>query len=328
MSAYPWQTAQQRRLVAQREQGKLPHALLLAGPRHVGKRDFAFAAAGYLLCQSSRAGEPCGQCDNCHLVNAGTHPDFRLIHPEESKLIRIEQIRDLIEWAGQTAQRGGFKVVVIEPAEQMNVNSANALLKCLEEPADNTVMMLVSDLPGRLLPTIRSRCQHLRFGIPAAQDALGWLHGELPDGEELELKLRIAGGAPLAVTERFDEAWLARRREVVAAIEQLVNAGSPLDVARTFARSDAIADLGIVYSIFADSLRLKLVDDEGGEKVLKNNDIKDILDKVSNAMTTPRLLAVLDAVGHAREIVAGPSNPNPQLLFESLMVEISASCKA
>jgi DNA polymerase III subunit delta' len=145
---YPWQAAERKRLVQQREADKMPHALLLSGARHLGKRDFALCMAGYLLCGTPVAGDPCGTCANCHLVAAGTHPDLRLIEPEGSKLIKIEQIRELTDWVNQTAQRGGFKVALIHPAEQMNLNAANALLKSLEEPSAGTVIILVSETPA------------------------------------------------------------------------------------------------------------------------------------------------------------------------------------
>ncbi|HKI74426.1 MAG TPA: DNA polymerase III subunit, partial [Pseudomonadales bacterium] len=152
---YPWHDKQKHQLMQLRTAEKLPHALLLSGPAWLGKQDFALATAAMLLCETPRDGMPCGDCPGCHLMAAGTHSDFRLIEPEDSRLIKIEQVRDLIEWVNQTPQRGGYKVVVVHPAESMNVNSANAMLKCLEEPTDRTLIMLVSDLPGRLLPTIR-----------------------------------------------------------------------------------------------------------------------------------------------------------------------------
>ena len=146
---YPWQEKHRDRLVGLHKVDKLPHALLLSGPAYLGKRDFAFALAALLLCRAPRSGEPCGDCAGCHLFNAGTHPDFRVIEPEGSRSIVIEQIRDLIDWVNQTSQRGGLKAVVIYPAEQMNVHAANALLM----PCEGVVICLVlrqSRLPPAL----------------------------------------------------------------------------------------------------------------------------------------------------------------------------------
>ncbi|MEX2326360.1 MAG: DNA polymerase III subunit delta', partial [Pseudomonadales bacterium] len=230
---YPWHSAHFDRIVRMRAGDKLPHALLFSGPENLGKRDFAMAIAAFMMCRSPHLSSRCEQCDNCRLFNAGTHPDFRLVSPQDSKLIKIEQIRDLIEWSNQTPQRGGARTVVIAPAEQMNVYSANALLKFLEEPGTNTLIMLVTDLPGRLLPTIRSRCQHFDFTIPERELALSWLKNRVDGvGPDVELLLSIAGGAPLAVANDYTEAFLARRHELADAIGSLIEGENPLVVAR------------------------------------------------------------------------------------------------
>lgn len=317
---YPWQETLHARLARLHESDRLPHALLLSGPRHLGKRAFALAMAGYVLCAAPSGGAHCGSCDNCRLIAAGTHPDFRHITPTDSKLIRIEQIRDLIDWAGQTAQRSGMRAVVIEPAEQMNVYSANALLKCLEEPGDRMLIMLVSDQPGRLLPTIRSRCQHVDFTIPSADESLDWLRAQKPESDQLDLLLSIGGGAPLSVMFEFDEAFLERRTEVAGAMEQLVMGRNPLDVARTFAKGEPDLDLALIYSLFADALRLQLTQDEN---ILKNRDLSDVVEKLAGKLSRTGLFRSIDAIARDRRVVSGSSNANVALLFEALMVEIA-----
>lgn len=331
----PWHRALHERLVKMHETDRLPHALLLGGPRHVGKRHFALAAAAYFLCQRPDKGRQCGECDNCLLLRAGTHPDFRRIFPEERKngkstgvmnerkLIVIEQIRHMIDWSGQTAQRGGMKAVVIHPAEQMNLNAANALLKCLEEPTANTVIILVSDQPGRLLPTIRSRCQHFDFAMPTAAESLPWLTRADPSRSEsdFELLLSISGGAPLAALEVYDDDYLGRRREVARALEQLSRGGNPLDVAKPFARSDAIIDLSILESLLADAVRIAV---GGGENLIKNKDLQPVLGRLQSSLSPRDMLRCIELVGRERRSAAGPSNPNVALLFEALFVDIAS----
>ena len=334
----PWHADLHERLIRLRKSNRMPHALLFSGPPHTGKRSFALAAASWLLCQEPADGRQCGECDNCLLLKAGTHPDIRRIYPEERKagkstgvmnerkLIVIDQIRDMIEWSGQNAQRGGMKVVIVHPAEQMNINSANALLKCLEEPAADTVIILVSDQPGRLLPTIRSRCQHFDFRVPGAEESLRWLLTECPEkGEdELRLLLSISAGAPLAVLEEFDEDYLKRRSEVASAIEQLVRGSNPLDAAKPLARGDAVVDLGILESIFADAARKSV---GGDEKVIKNKDMESLLARLEQAMSPPELLGCIELIAEGRRSAASPSNPNISLLTEALFVDISARCR-
>lgn len=163
---------------------RMPHALLLKGPRGVGKLEFALHVAQSLLCeQTGDDGMACGQCASCRWYAQDSHPDFRLIQPQAlseseesddketskkkpSQQISVEQIRTLTDFANLSAHQGGFRVVVIHPAESMNSNAANALLKTLEEPAGNMMILLVSHKPQQLLPTILSRCMALPMPLP------------------------------------------------------------------------------------------------------------------------------------------------------------------
>lgn len=320
---YPWQVSHRDRLQRLYANDKLPHALLLSGPAYLGKLEFARVMATLLLCRTPKDGQPCGECDGCRLVAAGTHPDFHMVTPEDSRLIRIEQIREVIDWVNQTAQRGGVKVVIVYPAEQMNASAANALLKCLEEPGDRTLFMLVSDQHGRLLPTIRSRCQLVNFTIPATRDALAWLAEQKPNLESPELLLAMAGGAPLAVLERYDDAFLERRAAIDKAMAGLLRGSNPLDAARVLTTEPG-ESLEVLHGLFADALRLALSDNEN---LIKNKDLESTVKACRVAMDRQALLAALDAVNRDQQAVAGPSNPNVQLLMEALMVEIADLCR-
>src|SRR5688572_26938007 len=156
-SLLPWQQAQFNRLHALWSNARLAHAWLLTGLPGVGKLSFALHLTRHLLCRQATAQGPCGNCQDCHLFSVGSHPDWLLLQPETRQL-KIEQIRDAIGFAQNTSQRGGAKVIVLEPAEAMNLNAANALLKILEEPPAGTFLLLISGQPGLLLPTLRSRC--------------------------------------------------------------------------------------------------------------------------------------------------------------------------
>jgi DNA polymerase-3 subunit delta' len=148
---------------------QLPHALLLSGAAEIDKKSFALRFAKLLLCQQSiNLKEACDNCHACQLFNAETHPDFHLIQPlEDGKIIKVDQVRDLIAKLNQTAQQGCYKVAIITPAEVLPVAAANALLKTLEEPAAQTLFVLISDSPGILPATIRSRCQSIVFSANA-----------------------------------------------------------------------------------------------------------------------------------------------------------------
>lgn len=181
---------------------RLPHALLLIGQKGLGKFALAREFAASLLCeQTTPEGRACGKCQACHWFEQGHHPDFRLLQPEAlaetleveegkkkpSQQITIDQVRALDEFLGVGSHRGGLNIVLVNPAEAMNRNAANAILKILEEPPAKILFLLVSSEPARLLPTIRSRCQVLPIRVPnfeqataalnaaGVQDAARWL---------------------------------------------------------------------------------------------------------------------------------------------------------
>lgn len=203
--------------------GRMPHALLLAGPKGGGKRDFAMALAGRLLCEKASGNEEaCGTCPSCRWFSGGNHPDFRLIQPDadgqenleeesepavqkkKSDQIRIHQIRALDDFLGIGTHRQGPKVIILQPAEAMNHATANSLLKALEEPSTSTLFILVTDNKKRLLATILSRCHTLNFPKPSEAMSLAWLQGSnVPHAEDL---LAHAGGMPLAAQEEA-AAW-------------------------------------------------------------------------------------------------------------------------
>ncbi|CAG1004130.1 DNA polymerase III subunit delta' [Myxococcaceae bacterium] len=220
---YPWQARFAAEWLARRE--SWPHALLLHGPAGFGKR----ALAGFLvqgcLCEAPQADAvPCGICPSCHWLREGLHPDLRWIEPVvaedegETKvrpeIIRIEQIRELADFVMLSAHRRGRKAVVIAPAEAMNTAAANALLKTLEEPPPGTLLLLVSDRPGRLPATVLSRCTKLAAPRPDAEASLAWLRHE--GCSAADALLAQAGGAPLRARELGDATYQAERSAFLA----------------------------------------------------------------------------------------------------------------
>ena len=181
---YPWQHEPWQRWVGLRS--RLPHAILLKGPQGIGKFDFAINLAQSLLCEKPLAdGLACQDCPSCHWFQQETHPDFRLLQPDAlaeedgeereagkkkpSRQISVDQVRALADFANLSAHRGGHRVVLIHPAEAMNTNAANALLKTLEEPSARMLIILVSHKPQQLLPTILSRCLTLAMPMPTLE---------------------------------------------------------------------------------------------------------------------------------------------------------------
>lgn len=223
-SVLPWQQNTLGQLLAMYRVNRLPHALMLAGPEGCGKRIFAATIASILLCRKvdteTTTMAPCGNCDGCALVQAGSHGDMRWLMPEEGKrAIGVEPIREAIRFVQQTAGYGSHKVLVITPAEVMTTAAANALLKTLEEPAGDSFICLVSHRPNDLPVTVRSRCQTLAFPAPPVEESLAWLRHTLPSSDKADIALQMSDGRPLeafrlATTETLDE--IARIRDVLA----------------------------------------------------------------------------------------------------------------
>jgi DNA polymerase-3 subunit delta' len=199
--------------------GRLPHAILMQSGEGMGEFEFAQACAQSMLCEGPQAGErPCGTCHACSWFSLGNHPDFRLIVPESmalesreegaepakkrSEQIRIEQVRELADFLAVGTHRGGPRVILIYPAEAMNANTQNALLKNLEEPPLATVFLLVTTQPERLLATVRSRCLRFTLPFPPSEPVLRWLKEQ--GLRQPEATLAGAGGAPLAALKAAD----------------------------------------------------------------------------------------------------------------------------
>jgi DNA polymerase-3 subunit delta' len=211
LETLPWHEALWTRMRASREAGRIAHAMLLAGPRGVGKRMFANRLASWLLCETGGA-DPCSRCRSCRLLQAGSHPDFFRLQPEEDKRdISIDAVRELSERLALTSNHRGLRVAVIEPADSLNLNGVNALLKTIEEPPAGSHLLLISERPMMLAATLRSRCQILRFGVPPFEQALAWLRGRKP--EAAETLLAQAHGAPLRALELIDSGAHEQRAE-------------------------------------------------------------------------------------------------------------------
>ena len=232
-----WHQAHWQRLQSRLARGALPHALLLCGPGGLGKRAFLQRFMRGLLCERPHEGEACGQCRACLLLAAGTHPDFLTVgygvrkDGVQRKEIVVDQIRELSARLAMASQFGGWQVVVIDPADAMNAAAANALLKTLEEPSAQTLLLLVADAPWRLPQTIRSRCQRIEFPLPSQAEAMAWLSAQ--GVADPAAALEAAGGNPGLARAWAEQGALARRQAVRKDLAALAaGRAEPMEVAR------------------------------------------------------------------------------------------------
>jgi DNA polymerase-3 subunit delta' len=324
LAPHTWHAGQWTLLSDAHSQGRLPHALLLAGPEGVGKRRFAQALTNYLLCLQPTAAGACGECRSCRLVAAQTHPDRVWIAPEEnSRAVKIDQIRALTDFVAKTSQMGGKKIAVIEPAESMNTNAANALLKNLEEPAGDTHLVLVSDAPGRLLPTIRSRCLQTVFGVPAASDSLSWLVSITGSNVSAERLLRLAGGRPIAALAMHEGDTLTLRdglREIWLALWQQRDCFSAATRWMEYEHVDVLYWAAVWLQ---DAIRSKAGAD--ADSISDVESAQHFAKAAQNWVSwndAAGLLAKLDQVNEIRRQLATGANPNKQLLLENLAANL------
>ncbi|WP_144207147.1 DNA polymerase III subunit delta' [Shewanella donghaensis] len=207
LNQLPWLDEPFQRFLNELMNGHSAHAQLLTIDTALGGHTFAHEMAHAAMCTHLTPVGACGHCKSCLLFQAGTHPDCHIIKADGNQ-IKVDQIRDLCQKLTVTAQQGGQRVAIIQNCEQFNLASANALLKTLEEPGNNILIILQTDVPSRLLATVKSRCQNIAFTTPDKQQVLAWLssHQLLPqpkNGEkphDVTWCLSMIGG-PLKLAE-------------------------------------------------------------------------------------------------------------------------------
>lgn len=313
----PWQSSLWAQF-AERQQHA--HAYLLHGPAGIGKRQFAEHLRARLLCLLPQDGFACGRCKGCLLLAAGTHPDSFTLEPEEAdKAIKVDQVRELVDFVVQTAQLGGRKVILLEPAEAMNINAANALLKSLEEPSGDTVLLLISHQPSRLLPTIKSRCVQQAFVQPGETQSLDWLASRLPTlaVEEHLLLLQLAGGSPL-LAQRLQELGVqAFRGKVVEGIKALFK---QQNTASQLAEQWNDVPLTLLFDWFSQWAHLILCYRlSGDEQLLGLPDMRRVLQYLADRCDAHKIIELQQWLLEQRQNVLHKANLNRLLLLEATL---------
>ena len=289
------------------EQQRLPHAVLLAGPVGVGKRAAAAWMVGHRLAVAGTPDLP------QYPVEPPEHADLQWLKaPEGKQAIGIEQIRDLVNGLSLTSYAGGAKAAVIEPANAMTTNAANSLLKTLEEPPGDTLIVLIADRTGHLPATIFSRCQRIDFSPPTEPEGLAWLE-RLQHNSAWAEAFRVAGGAPLAAVaavEQIDTSN-AMARDFAA-----VGAGriSAIEVAARWSKIEP----AFVLDWLARQLQISIRAASG----IRSGTAGSAIDEsVLRRMDMRNLFCYLDIINRLRAQSAG--SYNVQLTLESLLIDWS-----
>lgn len=340
---HPWNRPLAQGLV--RDMNRIPHALLFAGVRGLGKNDFALWLAQLLLCRNTTpAGGACGVCQSCTLFSAGTHPDLHVIQPEsaarasesllakyalrylpekknkdtrDSTTIRIDQVRDLIDSSQTRPQISGCRVLIFSPADVMNTNAANSLLKLLEEPPPDSYLLLVADRPAQLAATIRSRCNRIDFRPPDRIEAQAWLEGRGVKGSNSELLLALSGSAPLEAIRLAEQDFPGQRDQLIADLAGL-GAGQvdPLAVAGRWRQLGADRCLAWMQGWLHDLIRLRL---NPAANPAHNPDRRDRLQALEKRLDLNQLFRFAEIVAQNRHRLGG--SLDEQLLMEDTLIQ-------
>ncbi len=315
---YPWLAVPWQRLCSYLSSGRMPPALLLTGKRGLGKTLLAKTFAQRLLCRDPASRVPCGHCEGCRLVAAGTHPDFLVIEPEETgKPIKVEAIRALIARLALRTHFGGYRVVLMVPAHLMNRHAANSVLKTLEEPDAATVFLLVTEAPEVLPVTVRSRCQTISMALPARTALIDWLRGR-GAGNQAETVCAIAGGAPFPAMELLNTDTVTRRRRVFESWAELAAGhADPVSAAATWEKS-ADDTVHWVAGWVEDLIRIRHAPDRTSRH---NPDLHDALARLAPGVDVPGLFRYQDLLGYAKRSLT--TQINRQFLMEELAIHWS-----
>ncbi|MDB6083359.1 MAG: hypothetical protein JWN43_1240 [Gammaproteobacteria bacterium] len=310
----PWLRESQQRLRDSLLAQRLPHSSLFLSAPGLGAERLANWTAALVLCES-RTERPCGACASCSLLRSDSHPDYYLVRLEEdAKQIKVDQIRDLIGSLALKSYRGGYKVAIIEGAEALNANGANAFLKTLEEPSADTVLIIVARPTHRLPATVASRCLRLVVRPPPADVAVAWLKAHGSPDQNWDAALALAAGAPLLALELGDVGISAFEKEMQEGM-QAVAAGA-VDVtllADQWARSNLGLRITWLENWITRRVQAYLADGHSTQSAERV--------RLPAALLKPKIRALFELLDAARELRRLASTGiNQQLAVEALLL--------
>lgn len=317
-------------------QERRAHAYMLAGQSGLGKTIFAQQLAKSLLCETDDV-HACGLCQSCRLFESGTHPDLHILQSEKrmveiedtfaiyapryledenkrkkrkkpSAIIAIDQVRGVIPDINKRPHLSSCRIIVINTAEDLNINAANSLLKSLEEPPSDSYFILISHDPGRLLPTLRSRCNRIDFRIPEKQLAIDWLKTQLAEHADISQILDRASGIPLRALELANGTRQSDEEQVMQQMLQLAQRQiDPASAAALMIKTSELSSILESIQIWLSSLiRMKVISENATIASIEGD--KRLLD-LGNRLNFRQLYAFLDKISRSKRLASGPLDP-------------------
>lgn len=315
---YPWQQTVWDTLTGRFP--KLGHGLLFYGKKGCGKEAFAQYFLAWILCANRHANNaPCGECGSCLWLKSDTHPNYVHISTDEENKkqnakIKIEKIRDLLPFVQQTVD--GWRVIVIEPAEALNMSSANALLKTLEEPGDRVVIILLADHYLKLPATIRSRLQHFALDRISEAQASEYLSEHLPnlDQTQKQLLLNLSNQMPLQAMQLAQAEWLNKRQEFLNDWQKLVTQKNmPMAIATKWNKALNFSDFSHMFEyLLSDLICVKL------NQQVKNPDLD--LSVLSEQYTLEFLFTIYSDLQQSKRFIE--QNVQSNLVLDQLCIKL------
>jgi DNA polymerase-3 subunit delta' len=305
------------------KQNRFPHIYLFSGMAGIGKKRVATALAQRIYCTGDFLSfTPCQECPSCRKVMRGNHPDLLFLEPE-GQFIRIKAIRDIQEQMQYKPMEAEKRIIIIDDADKMNVTSANALLKTLEEPAPNNLMILITSNPSALLRTILSRCQQLRFAPLRRQDIVSYLRDNYNLGEEESALFAAASGGAIRDAIAMAEGSYKKVRDKIFNDIGMLDQMAPLEFFTFIAgqggdREDILEKLTMILQCYRDVLVFR---ETKKEESLINRDRMDVIARMADRMDAQKLLRHLRTVEYAYHAIR--QNANKALTLDMMMFKLA-----
>jgi len=306
----------------------LPPSVIFAGPDGVGKRTSALALAQFVNCLAPQPNDACGTCASCTRIARLVHADVLVVEPGDTGVIKVDQIREVVERTGYRPFEGRRRVVIIDDADAMLSEAQNALLKTLEEPPSSSMFVLVTSRPDELLPTVRSRCQRLRFGRLAPGDVASLLmrsHGY--SAADAHAAASAADGSLGMALEGATDALVEAREAAAEVLRHVAGAADPrrrLDSARLLAgggdRDELRRRLRALASMIRDLAVIGVQPAAVGGDVLANADLREPLVRLSRSFDRDRVSRAFAAIDRALEAI--DRNASPKIVADWLAFQL------